>query len=198
MISNFVTTTTSFDNLDARIRKCKSQDETEGLISLNQYTKVGCEYECAAKQASDLCKCVPWFFPTDFKGNLEYYFPLGGMDNLSIIKSMLFCLSVPFLTPFPWTNLRARYIYGFLFTWWRYWDHELIGESLFKKFYLSHSEKCPSKHAAICPSKYELCVLPSMKLELRNKSSPLQLAPKPTHTQRENIMGPKAPIIQVP
>ena len=111
------------------------------------------------------------------------------MDNLSIIKSMLFCLSVPFLTPFPWTNLRARYIYWFLFTWWRYWDHELIGESLFKKFYLSHSEKCPSKHAAICPSKYELCVLSSMKL--RNKSSPLQLAPKPTHTQRENIMGPK-------
>ena len=52
---------------------------------------------------------------------------------------------------------------------------KLIGESLFKKFYLSYTEKCPSKHAAICPSKYELCVLPSMKLELRNKSSPLQL-----------------------
>ena len=48
---------------------------------------------------------------------------------------------------------------------------------------------CPSEHAAICPSKNELCVLPSMKLELRNKSSPLQLAPKPTHTQRENIKG---------
>ena len=29
---------------------------------------------------------------------------------------------------------------------------KLIGESLFKKFYLSYSEKCPSEHNAVCPS----------------------------------------------
>jgi hypothetical protein len=41
------------------------------------------------------------------------------------------------------------------------------------------------------------CVLPNMKLELRNKGSPLQLAPKPTHTRRANIMEPKAPNMRV-
>ena len=89
----------------------------------------------------------------------------------------------------------------------------LIGESLFENFYLSYSEKCPSEHntqkvsfrtqylkkcpsehAAMCPSKHELCVLPNMKLELRNKGSPLQLAPKPTYILR---MGPKAPNMRV-
>ena len=38
---------------------------------------------------------------------------------------------------------------------------KLIGESLLKKFYLSYSEKCPSKHAAICPSKNKLIMCPS-------------------------------------
>jgi hypothetical protein len=56
---------------------------------------------------------------------------------------------------------------------------------------------CPSEHNEMCPSEHELCVLPNMKLELRNKGSPLQLAPKPTHTQRANIMGPKAPNMRV-
>ena len=58
-------------------------------------------------------------------------------------------------------------------------------------------KKCPSEHAAMCPSKHELCVLPNMKLELRNMGSPLQLALKPTHTRRANIMGPKAPNMRV-
>ena len=58
-------------------------------------------------------------------------------------------------------------------------------------------KKCPSEHAAMCPSKQELCVLPNMKLELRNKGAPLQLALKPAHTQRANIMGPKAPNMRV-
>ena len=37
----------------------------------------------------------------------------------------------------------------------------------------------------------------SMRLELRYKGSPLQLALKPTHTQRANIVGPKAPNMRV-
>jgi len=44
----------------------------------------------------------------------------------------------------------------------------------------------------MCPSKHELCVLPNMKLELRNKASPLQLAPKPTPKGQHNgAKGPK-------
>ena len=30
----------------------------------------------------------------------------------------------------------------------------LVGESLFKKFYLSYSEKCPSEHNSMCPSEH--------------------------------------------
>ena len=30
----------------------------------------------------------------------------------------------------------------------------LIGESLFKIFYWSYSEKCPSEHNAMCPSEH--------------------------------------------
>ena len=46
------------------------------------------------------------------------------------IHAMSVCLSVLYFnsileldtnsTPFPWTNLRAKYIYGILLTWWRY------------------------------------------------------------------------------
>ena len=52
-------------------------------------------------------------------------------------------------------------------------------------------KKCPSKHAAMCPSKHELCVLPNMKLELRNKgltSSETYPYPKGEHI---GAKGPK-------
>ena len=60
-----------------------------------------------------------------------------------------------FLTPFPLTNLRAKYIYGFLLIGRRYSSQpilKLIGESLFRKTHFSYSEKCPSEYTAICPS----------------------------------------------
>ena len=79
----------------------------------------------------------------------------------SILKSTLFCHLCPF---FSTPSLKLK------------------GESLFKKFFSSYFEKCPSKHAAMCPSEHEICGDRNMKLELRNKGSPLQLAPKPTHT----------------
>ena len=48
---------------------------------------------------------------------------------------------------------------------------KLIGESLFKKFYLSYSDKSPSEHNAMCPSehstqKYSKSVLPIMMLSV--------------------------------
>ena len=42
-----------------------------------------------------------------------------------------------------------------------------------------------------------LFVFLNMRLELRNKGSTLQLAPKSTHTRRMNIMGLKAPNMRV-
>ena len=101
VISNVVTTTANFDNLDPSIRECKSHSETEGLKSLNQYTKVGCEFECAAKKASNFCKCLPWFIPTDFKGNLE----LGG----EVKKFEFSCLN---LISSPSTSMKIQIVGG--------------------------------------------------------------------------------------
>ena len=141
------------------------------------------------------------------------------MFEISILKSTLFCLSPLslFSTPFPWTNLTAKYIYGFLLTRRRYSDHFKVDMWEFlKKFYLSYSEKCPSEHNAMCPSEHNTqkvsfrtqsskSVLPNRilqkcpsehnakcpsKHEAEIKVPPLQLALKPTHTQRANIMGP--------
>ena len=74
------------------------------------------------------------------------------------IHAMSFCHSVLlsfFSTPFPWTNLTAKYIYGFLLKRQKYSDHLKIDMwEFFKKFYLSYSEKCPSEHNAMCPSEH--------------------------------------------
>ena len=70
-------------------------------------------------------------------------------------------------------------------------------EILSKSFVSFYSEKCPSEHTAMCPSKHEICVVQNIKLKLRIKASPPKLAPKPTRTQRANIMGLKAPNMRV-
>ena len=113
---------------------------------------------------------------------------------------------------FPWTNLRAKYIYGLLLTWRDTQTTVMLKcESLkFRRFFLSCSEKCPSKHNAMCPSEHKysksvlpnkmqcvlpnmrLCVLLNMKLALswnwyKTNSPPLQLALKPKNTRSANI-----------
>ena len=48
--------------------------------------------------------------------------------------------------------------------------------------------KCPSEHDPKCLSEHEANI--KTKLLFLNKVPPMQLAPKPTHNQRANIMGP--------
>ena len=124
---------------------------------------------------------------------VNIFYRNGVKSILKSMQSLSFCHSF-FLTPFLWTNFRAKYIYGFLLTWRRYSDRFKVNRW---EFYLSYFENFPSEHNVMCPSKHELCVLPNIKLKLSNKGSPLQLAPKPTHTQRASIMGPKAPNMRV-
>ena len=120
-----------------------------------------------------------------------------------------------FLTHSPWINLIAKYIYGFLLTRQRYSDHFKLKVKVCLKSFICHIlksvlpnimqcglpntilKKWPSEYAAMCPSKHELCVVPNMTQKLRNKGSPFQLAPKPTHTRRASVMGPKAPNMRV-
>ena len=33
---------------------------------LNQYSRKGCEIECAARKAISICKCLPWYYPNDY------------------------------------------------------------------------------------------------------------------------------------
>ena len=62
-----VDTNEDFEKFDVNTRDCKLPHETiEGGFFQN-YTKVGCELECALNHSLVICKCIPWYFPNDFK-----------------------------------------------------------------------------------------------------------------------------------
>ena len=56
----------NFASLNQATRKCKLSHETEGFQFLRNYTKTGCEFECAAKLAMEICQCLPWYYPNNF------------------------------------------------------------------------------------------------------------------------------------
>ena len=58
-----VQTSNEFESLELEQRKCKLRHETQGFDFLKEYTKTGCEFECAVKRAGDLCHCFPWYIP---------------------------------------------------------------------------------------------------------------------------------------
>ena len=57
-----------FVKLGVGTRNCKLPHETDGLPLniVNKYTRAGCELECAAHKAIDLCRCKPWYYTNDF------------------------------------------------------------------------------------------------------------------------------------
>ena len=59
-------TTKDFDELRLDQRGCKLSTESEGLSMIKNYTRIGCETECAAKKAASICQCIPWYLPNDF------------------------------------------------------------------------------------------------------------------------------------
>ena len=44
-------------------RKCRFQDENDGLEIFKQYSQTACEFECRIKKAEDVCGCYPWYIP---------------------------------------------------------------------------------------------------------------------------------------
>ena len=78
-----------FSGLDLKQRRCKLPHETDGLQLFKQYTRQGCEIECAAKKATSFCKCLPWNFPNNFTS-----YPLcdmfGGFCFNQIISNEVF------------------------------------------------------------------------------------------------------------
>ena len=66
VVPKIVETTEEFEAFDTITRKCKLSHESNELKFLKNYTKIGCEFECALKKAISICKCLPWFYPNDF------------------------------------------------------------------------------------------------------------------------------------
>ena len=66
VMPRLVRTTTDFNELHRSQRNCKLSKETEGFSFLKQYSRKGCEFECAVKVAIPICKCIPWYYPNDF------------------------------------------------------------------------------------------------------------------------------------
>ena len=64
-----VQTSKAFDGLGTDLRKCKLNHETSGFQFLKQYTRKGCEFECAIQNAISVCHCLPWFLPNNMTGH---------------------------------------------------------------------------------------------------------------------------------
>ena len=56
-----------FVEFDVHTRNCKLPYETDELIFFQNYTKDGCELECALNRSLSVCKCLPWYLPNNFK-----------------------------------------------------------------------------------------------------------------------------------
>ena len=66
VIPKIVSSSAEFNSLGLRARQCKLKHETNGLSFLNEYSRKGCELECAIKKATAFCRCLPWNYPNNF------------------------------------------------------------------------------------------------------------------------------------
>ena len=66
IIPKILETTSAFNTLDLDVRKCKLPHETTGFRFFQEYSRKGCEIECAARKATSFCKCLPWHYPNNF------------------------------------------------------------------------------------------------------------------------------------
>ena len=67
VVPKVVDTREDFERFDVNTRKCKLPYETNNGSFFQNYTKYGCELECALNHSLAICKCIPWYFPNDFK-----------------------------------------------------------------------------------------------------------------------------------
>ena len=55
-----------FVGFELHTRNCKLPHETDELKFFQNYTKDGCEFECALNKSLSVCKCLPWYLPNHF------------------------------------------------------------------------------------------------------------------------------------
>ena len=66
VLPQLVSSSKEFNGLDLKTRECKLKSESDGLNLLTEYSRKGCELECAAKKAVSFCRCLPWNYPNNF------------------------------------------------------------------------------------------------------------------------------------
>ena len=66
VLPKIVEASDEFRSLPLTTRQCKTSQETQGFKFLNEYSRKGCELECAVEKAVSFCKCLPWYYPNDF------------------------------------------------------------------------------------------------------------------------------------
>ena len=62
-----VDTSEDFVGFDVQARQCKLPYEADELRFLQNYTKDGCELECAINISLAICNCLPWYLPNYFR-----------------------------------------------------------------------------------------------------------------------------------
>ena len=68
VVPKIIETNEEFEKFDVTTRGCKLPYEVNGLNFVKNYSKVGCELECALNHSLVMCKCLPWYYPNDFSG----------------------------------------------------------------------------------------------------------------------------------
>ena len=66
VLPKIVEASDEFRLLPLTTRQCKTSQETQGFKFLNDYSRKGCELECALEKAVSFCKCLPWYYPNNF------------------------------------------------------------------------------------------------------------------------------------
>ena len=66
VVPKVIEVSNNFKHFDFETRNCKFLHESKQLKYVQNYSKAGCEFECALEVALDICKCLPWFYPNDF------------------------------------------------------------------------------------------------------------------------------------
>ena len=66
VIPRLVRTSADYNNLGVDQRRCKLLEERDGLQFVTNYTRLGCETDCAIQKAISICKCLPWQYPNNF------------------------------------------------------------------------------------------------------------------------------------
>ena len=66
VVPKILRSSTDFDSLELKKRKCKLPHESYGFNYFHKYSRKACETECSLRKATAFCQCLPWYIPNNF------------------------------------------------------------------------------------------------------------------------------------